>query len=145
MAEPTTQTYATHRRYVWGFHGFVLGVLALNLIVTVVHAWRAGGRFAPWQVVLALALVGLAYYVRSFPLRAQDRIIRLEERLRLATVLPEPLRGRIGELTERQLIALRFAPDAELPGLVEQALAEKLGSEDIKKRIRGWRPDTFRV
>jgi hypothetical protein len=78
-------------------------------------------------------------------LKAQDRVIRLEERMRLAGVLNEPLKSRIGELTEAQLIALRFCPDAELPGLVDKSLHSKLSGRDIKKSIVHWRADEFRV
>lgn len=145
MSDSVPQTYANHRRYVPGFHGFVFAVLALNVVVAVVAAVRNPGFFTAWQVLLGAALVAFFFYARSFPLRAQDRVIRLEERLRLLTVLPEPLRARVEELALGQLIALRFAPDAELPSLVEQALAEKLAGEEIKKRIRDWRPDTLRV
>jgi hypothetical protein len=113
--------------------------------VAVVRTVRAPGFLTAWQALLGIALLGLFFYARSFPLRAQDRVIRLEERLRLREVLSAPLRERIGELTEGQLIALRFAPDAELPALVEQALEGRLVREEIKKRIHNWRPDTFRV
>jgi hypothetical protein len=82
---------------------------------------------------------------RSFVTHLQDRIIRLEERLRLSTVLQEPLRSRVTELTDSQLIGLRFASDAELPALVQRALDEKLSRRDIKKAIVEWRPDYARV
>ena len=145
MTEETPQTYANHARIVPGFHRGVLGILAVNLFVAIAAAVKAPGFFTAWSIVLALGLIGVAWYVRAFPLRAQDRVIRLEERMRLREVLPEPLRALIPELTPQQLIALRFAPDAELPSLVQQALGERLAGPEIKKRIKVWRPDTFRV
>jgi hypothetical protein len=87
----------------------------------------------------------IALKARLYPLKAQDRIIRMEERLRFASLLPGGLCSRIGELSESQLIALRFACDAELPGLVEKTLSGKLSSAEIKKAIVDWRADYFRV
>ena len=145
MTEHEPQTYANHAQIVPGFHRGVLGILAVNLIVSIVATVKAPGFFTAWSIVLALGLVGIAWYVRAFPLRAQDRLIRLEERLRLTQVLADPLRARIPELTPAQLVALRFAPDAELPALVEETLRGNLSNAEIKKRIKVWRPDTFRV
>jgi hypothetical protein len=95
--------------------------------------------------IAAAALATAVVRFRMYSLRVQDRIIRLEERLRLATLLSEPLRSRIPELTVGQLVALRFASDAEVPALCERALAEKLSKGDIKKSIETWRPDYWRV
>jgi hypothetical protein len=91
------------------------------------------------------AVTVVALKARFYALKAQDRIIRLEERERLAGLLAEPLRSRIGELSEGQLVAIRFASDAEVAGLVQEALAKKLSKADIKKSIKNWRADYFRV
>jgi hypothetical protein len=152
MAETKPQTLANHTRWDPPFHFFVLPILALALILTLVHffAHITEGDIRDHihsflLVLLALALLMLMFKVRLYALRVQDRVIRLEERLRLMQLLPEPLRSRIPELTEDQLCGLRFASDAEIPKLTERALNEKLKRADIKKAIQTWRPDYWRV
>jgi hypothetical protein len=96
-------------------------------------------------LVFSIWLLVLAFKTRTYSLRQQDRIIRLEERIRMQTVLPDNLRSRIPELSDAQLIALRFASDQELPGLFQRALAEKLEPKQIKQAITVWRPDYSRI
>lgn len=145
MPEKVPQTYANHRRYDPSFHVFTFGVLAISLLLSVWRTVRNPSFENAWWVVVAAAAIVLMFRVRIYALRNQDRIIRLEERLRLEKLFSEPLRGRIGELSESQLIGLRFASDGEVADLVKQALDEEISGEEIKKRIQVWRPDTFRV
>ncbi|MGO8719525.1 MAG: DUF6526 family protein [Acidobacteriaceae bacterium] len=145
MSEKKQQTYANHARIDPWYHYFLVPVLLITFGLAVAHLVRHPHFGSAWHVVLAFALIVLAVKARTYALKAQDRVIRLEERLRLATLLPEPLRGRIGELEMRQLIALRFASDAETPALVERTLTEKLTAKQIKQAIQNWRPDNFRV
>ncbi len=139
------QDYRTHRRWDPAYHFFAATVLVVAFFVALWQAIKGPSAWTIWQAVVAAALVVIAWKTRAYALRAQDRVIRLEERLRLASVLPEPLRSRSAALTEEQLIGLRFASDAELPELVPAALDENLSGEAIKKRIKVWRPDHFRV
>jgi hypothetical protein len=152
MAEKVLQTFANHTRFDPAFHFFALPVLLLGLLLALVHffAHITEGDFrdhfhAFLLIVLAIALLVLALKERAYALKVQDRVIRLEERLRLAMLLPEPLRVRIPELTEAQLVGLRFASDGEIPKLVERTLKEKLSRADIKKAIQNWRGDYWRV
>jgi hypothetical protein len=145
MAEQA-QGFATHRRFIPAWHFFALPVLIANVIAVAVHFARQPGIGNAWSVIVALAVAIGIYLSRSMPLRAQDRIIRLEERTRLDRVLPADLRGRVGELSASQLIALRFAPDDEVPELIRRALNGELKTQgDIKRAIRNWRADYLRV
>jgi len=152
MAEKKPQTFANHTRLDPLFHFFLLPVFGLGLLLTLIHffAHVAHSNFmenfhAFLLILLATALLGAVLKIRLYSLKVQDRVIRLEERLRLTQLLSEPLRSRIPELTEDQLCGLRFASDAELPKLVERTLNEKLARADIKKLIQTWRPDYWRV
>ena len=145
MPEKTPQTYANHTRLDPAYHFVLVPVAVITVGLTIWNAIQNCNFRNAWLVVASLAGVVAVLKIRTYALKAQDRVIRLEERLRLANLLPEAQRSRIGELTERQLIALRFASDAEIPGLVEKAVAGTLGGKEIKKSIRSWRPDYFRV
>jgi hypothetical protein len=141
---PEAQTYASHRRYIPLFHFVVLPILALNLLVCLAYIWRHPyAKMAWWGAVMAFALAALAFTVRTMATTLQDRIIRLEETLRLGRLLPDDLKGRVVELSTSQLIGLRFCSDGELAELTRTVLSEPiLGREDIKKRIKNWRSDT---
>ena len=152
MSQKTPQTYANHTRFDPLFHFFLLPVFGLGLILSLIHFFYHLGEsdmrdniHSFLLIVLAVALLTLVLKVRLYSLKLQDRIIRLEERLRLTQLLSEPLRSRIPELTEGQLCGLRFASDAEVPKLAERALNEKLTRKDIKQAIQNWRPDYWRV
>lgn len=139
------QTLANHAKFDPSFHFFLLPVLLINIIVIGIQLFRHPGVLGTWLLLISLALLVMAGRIRSYATHLQDRIIRLEERLRLSAVLQEPLRSRIGELADTQLVGLRFASDAELPALVQRALEEKLSRSDIKKAVTEWRPDYSRV
>lgn len=152
MAETKPQNLANHTRWDPPFHFYILPIFVLALILTLVHFFAhithgdvRDHIHAILLILLAVALLLLVFKVRLYSLKVQDRVIRLEERLRLTQLLSEPLRSRIPELTEGQLCALRFASDAEIPKLVERTLKENLKRADIKKAIQNWRPDYWRV
>jgi hypothetical protein len=144
MAE-STQTFQNHARIFPPFHYFVVPVLLVNVLVAVWHTYEAPSFTTAWTIVLAVALVMAILLSRVMALSVQDRVIRLEMRLRLHGVLPPDLQGRVHDLTREQLVALRFASDAELPGLVRDVLSGKLSSQKaIKQQIRSWQPDFLR-
>ncbi|MBK7643274.1 MAG: hypothetical protein IPJ19_09515 [Planctomycetes bacterium] len=140
--ERRPQTYANHGKIEPSYHFAAFGILLVNLGYGALQLWREPGFATGLQLALAVALVIVFFAMRVFALSVQDRVIRLEERLRLERLLPAELRGRIGEFTIGQLVALRFASDAELPGLARAVLEERLTDRRaIKQRIRDWRPD----
>ena len=142
----TTQSYANHRRVFPLYHLFALPVLLAHVVVTIVGAVRAPSAWTLWMVVVALGIAAAAVANRASALIVQNRVIGLEMRLRLATVLPVELCQRIPELDLKQLVGLRYAGDAELPGLVERCLRGELATADaVKRAVRQWRPDYVRA
>jgi Family of unknown function (DUF6526) len=140
------QSYKTHTRLLPPFHFFVLPVMLVNFVNAARHAFQQPTLHWAWEVVFALALVGLALFSRVQALTVQDRVIRLEERLRLRQLLPPELHQHINTLSHRQLVALRFASDEELPGLVREVVAGKLTTaKEIKMQVKQWRPDWLRA
>jgi hypothetical protein len=145
MAERRPQILENHTRFDPVFHFFLVPLSAATFVAAAWHAVRHPDFGSIWLAVGSLLFVFAVFRIRVYSLKVQDRVIRLEERLRLAALLPESQRAGIGDLTEGQLIALRFASDAELPALAAKALQEHLAPKDIKKSIRSWRADYFRI
>jgi hypothetical protein len=145
MAE-AVQSYQKHARFLPGFHFFAIPVLFVNVLNEMRHLWMDPTRHFAFQVVVALALLATAFLSRIQALTVQDRVIRLEMRLRLRGVLPPDLQPNIDTLTHRQLVALRFASDAEMAELVRDVLAGKLSTgKEIKMRIKSWQADWLRA
>ena len=145
MAE-RVQSAKSHARILAPFHFFVIPVLLINLGNTIRYFWFDRTLHDGFQVVLAAALLTLAFLSRIQALTVQDRVIRLEMRLRLRGILPPDLHQSIETLTHRQLVALRFASDAEMAELVRDVLAGKLpAAKDIKGRIKSGQADWLRA
>ena len=144
MAE---QNYSNHRRFVVGYH-FVLSIVVLlavvGSLVQLYRAWSMGENRAMSGILVLLAVAAalLFWYCRIFPLKAQDRAIRAEETLRHYVLTGEMPDGR---LSTRQFVGLRFAADQEFPALAKRAAEEGLSEDAIKKAVRNWRADTYRV
>jgi dolichyl-phosphate-mannose--protein O-mannosyl transferase len=140
------QNFENHVKLVPAFHFFVLPVFLINLIWSIVRAVRSFSIESAFSVLLALAFLLLAFLARIFALTVQDRVIRLEMRLRMQQLLPQELRPRISDFTVDQLVSLRFASDAELPALAHKVLDEKLTDRKvIKKLIQNWQADFLRA
>ncbi|HEY1730577.1 MAG TPA: DUF6526 family protein [Terriglobales bacterium] len=139
------QSYSNHGRFHPPFHFILVPVFLANLIVAIVWLVRRPAFITSWSLVMAVALFIMLGLLRTNPMKVQDRVIRLEERLRLAALLPEQLQPRISELSMDQLVGLRFASDGELPSLVERTLRENLNRKQIKQAIVAWRTDDWRV
>ena len=140
------QNFKNHGKVVPAFHFFVMPILLVNLISAIVYACRHFSWHSLIAALTALALLLGFLFARMFALTVQDRVIRLEMRLRLAQILPAELRGRIAEFTLAQLVALRFASDAELPGLARKVLDENIVERKaIKAMVQNWQADELRA
>jgi hypothetical protein len=145
---PAPQSYENHARYDPVLHFFLMPLLFLNFLFSFALFFRhrhEHPHITVWWIVLSFLFLVMIVQARRGALKAQDRIIRLEERLRLATLLPPVEHALISSFTTSQLIALRFASDEELPVLARRVLAENLNSKQIKQSIKVWRPDDHRV
>ena len=142
----STETYQNHRKFVPLFHYVALPILLLNVLFMAYHAVTERSLFDVWALLMGIALLLVGFFARVFALKVQDRVIRLEERIRLRELLPQESQARIKDLTSEQLIGLRFASDGELPALTASVLRDNvLKREAIKKMVKNWRADTARA
>jgi hypothetical protein len=139
------QSFKSHGRFDPPIHFFVFPVFIAAVIVAIVHLCRDFGWHSAFLLLVALAACVLAVKVRLYSLKVQDRVIRLEERLRLQSLAPQEWHAQIAHLNEDQLIGLRFAGDDEVIVLAKLALEHKLTRKQIKERIKSWRADDWRV
>ena len=143
---PQTQNYANHRRRNLLYHLVVMPIVLVQVIVSGLELWRSPSVRAAWNCIFAVGVAAGFVVARTMVLTVQTRLIGLEMRLRLAAMLPPDLCARIPELSLRQLVALRFAGDAELPDLVRRCLAGELRTPDeVKRQIQHWRADFVRA
>ena len=148
MSNPSEQNLKNHGRLDPPFHIVLALILVANLVYAVfhlIHHWNVAPIAMSWYLVLSLAAFLFMFKLRSYPLKVQDRVIRLEERLRLQALAPAAWHAQIYRLSEEQLIGLRFAADDEVVELAKQALEQNLTRKQIKERIKDWRPDNWRV
>ena len=140
------QSYANHRRFHPLYHYVALPLLLGNVGVAAWHAARHPSGASAWTLVVAIALATGLVVSRAQTLTVQNRVVRLEQWLRLGALLPADLKGRVGELSLGQLVGLRFASDAELPDLVRRCLAGELRTADqVKREVKDWQPDLVRA
>jgi hypothetical protein len=145
MSDSTQQNLKNHGRFDPPYHMVLAAVLSVNFIVAIAFLVNHFNIYASWLLILSIAAFIPMMKIRSYPLKVQDRVIRLEERLRLQALAPAEWHAQIYRLTEDQLIGLRFAADDEVVELAKQALEHNLDRKQIKERIKSWRPDTFRI
>jgi len=140
-----TQNLKNHARIDPAYHFLLFAIYLLNLVYAGVHLYRQTNISSAWYLVLSLLAIVPIVKLRTYPLKVQDRVIRLEERLRLQALAPPEWHAQIYRLNESQLIALRFASDGEVVELAKQALEHNLDRKQIKERIKSWRADDWRI
>jgi hypothetical protein len=145
MSDSAPQSFKNHGRLDPPYHFVLVTTLAVNLFVVLSYTIHHLSYLTEWMVILSLGAFIPALKLRSYPLKVQDRVIRLEERLRLQALAPAEWHAQIYKLTEDQLIGLRFASDEEVVALAKEALEKNLTRKQIKERIKSWRPDNWRV
>lgn len=145
MSKPETQNLKNHGRLDPPYHFVSFAVLLVNLGIAIAFALKHLNLYTAWLVVLSVAIFIPFFKLRLYPLKVQDRVIRLEERLRLQSLAPQEWHAQLYRLTEDQLVALRFAADEEVVALAKEALEKNLTRKQIKERIKDWRPDYWRV
>jgi uncharacterized protein DUF6526 len=146
MADTAPQSFENHTRIVPAYHMGVLGIFVINLFWSLYNLVKYPNVDTLVSLLMAGAFLLLFFYARVFALTVQDRVIRLEMQLRLRQMLPADLQSRVDDLTTKQLVALRFASDEELPGLCRTVLNDKVADQkSIKKMIKKWRPDHLRA
>jgi hypothetical protein len=145
MSESAPQSLKNHGRLHVPFHIVSSFALFANLVVAVVYAVHHFSFYSAWLVFLSIVVFVPFFIIRIYPLKVQDRVIRLEERLRLQALAPSEWHAQIYRLSENQLIGLRFAGDDEVVELAKHALEQNLNRKQIKERIKNWRADNWRV
>ncbi len=145
MSKPEAQNLKNHGRVDPPFHIVSFAVLIVNLVIVVAFALKHLNLYTAWLVALSIAIFIPFFKLRLYPLKVQDRVIRLEERLRLQALAPQEWHTQLFRLTEDQLIGLRFAADEEVVALAKEALEQNLTRKQIKERIKEWRPDYWRI
>jgi len=143
MSKP--QSLENHARFDPLYHFFITAFYLANLVYASIHLHRQPSWSSRWYLVLSVVAIVPILKLRTYPLKVQDRVIRLEERLRLQALAPQAWHALIYRLSESQLIGLRFAGDDEVVELAKQALEHNLSRKQIKERIRNWRTDDWRV
>jgi len=142
------QNFKNHTRFYPLFHFILMPILLINLILSIIYTvkhYTLHAHLAPWWIVMSVALILIAGVARGSAIKVQDRVIRLEEKLRIASLVSASELIELDSLTMEQYIGLRFASNAELPDLARRAIRENLTQKQIKQAVVSWRADDYRV